>query len=158
MTFRGGREVASEPCRVGPSGGQSDVVYSSLSWTFAVPSSRLPLTPVASSFVAVAVAVARCAVKVPKTVEMWAEELKTANAAVNGGTDTKVQYVQYSPPGDECRTVDAACVTGDGCVGSRNFLSSAGRYRRCRETAATDTAVGARLATSIRACLRPFFD
>lgn len=32
----------------------------------------------------------RCAVKVPKTVEMWAEELRAANAAVNGGTDTKV--------------------------------------------------------------------
>lgn len=44
---------------------------------------------VAVAVVAVAVAV-RCAVKVPKTVEMWAEELKAANAAVNGGTDTKV--------------------------------------------------------------------
>ncbi|CAM9639517.1 unnamed protein product [Scytosiphon promiscuus] len=31
-----------------------------------------------------------CAVKVPKTVEMWAEELRAANAAINGGTDTKV--------------------------------------------------------------------
>lgn len=37
----------------------------------------------------------RCAVKVPKTVEMWAEELKTANAAVNGGTDTKVIFAFY---------------------------------------------------------------
>lgn len=35
-------------------------------------------------------ALVRCAVKVPKTVEMWAEELRVANAAMNGGTDTKV--------------------------------------------------------------------
>lgn len=28
--------------------------------------------------------------KVPKTVEMWAGELRAANAAVGGGTDTKV--------------------------------------------------------------------
>lgn len=43
--------------------------------------------------VLVIVVVFRCAVKVPKTVQMWAEELKTANAAVNGGTDTKVSTV-----------------------------------------------------------------
>lgn len=37
--------------------------------------------------------------KVPKTVEMWAEELRTANAAVNGGTDTKVYIADDSAAG-----------------------------------------------------------
>ena len=36
--------------------------------------------------------------KVPKTVEMWAEELRAANAAVNGGTDTKVRWFSVGFP------------------------------------------------------------
>lgn len=37
----------------------------------------------------------RCAVKVPKTVQMWSEELRAANAAVPGGTDTKVYSARH---------------------------------------------------------------
>ncbi|CAN0182982.1 unnamed protein product, partial [Discosporangium mesarthrocarpum] len=33
-----------------------------------------------------------CAVKVPKTIEMWAEELRAANAMAGGGTDTRVRH------------------------------------------------------------------
>ncbi|CAM9169034.1 unnamed protein product [Ectocarpus sp. 6 AP-2014] len=59
-----------------------------------------------------------CAVKVPKTVEMWAEELKSANAAINGGTDTKAlqEFVEKvsvftqepnDPPGEEVSAIFA---------------------------------------------------
>eukprot|EP00904_Undaria_pinnatifida_P012810 jgi/Undpi1/865/HiC_scaffold_10.g04329.m1 len=59
-----------------------------------------------------------CAVKVPKTVEMWAEELRAANAAVNGGTDTKAlqEFVEKvavftqepnDPPGDQVAEIFA---------------------------------------------------